>query len=131
MLATMTILSLVAGISDAHRGHQGLRRWVQTYFDTWNRHDAVGLRALLHDDAALRDWEVEKKGGDAVASANGAIWQSAPSIAIEVLKAHLTELTAVCEILVKVKPGVEPLKVVDVLEFDSDGKIVAVRAYKG
>ena len=58
--------------------------------------------------------------------------QDVPAIKIDVLKVHITgdAQTASCEILVKVNPETT-LKVVDVIDYNSAGKIVAVRAYKG
>ena len=60
-----------------------------------------GLRALLADDATLRDWDIEKSGGDAVAEANGGIFEAVPNIKIEVLKLFPSGSTCSCEILVK------------------------------
>ena len=104
------------------------------YFATWNKQDVPGLRVLLDDACTLRDWDIEKKGGDAVAEANGGIFAAVPKIEIEVLKLHVAEATrsVSAEILVKLNDEAgEVLKVVDVIEFTEGGKVSAVRAYKG
>ena len=61
-----------------------------------------------------------------------------PGIKIEVLTIHVhahvsgSTSSATCEILVKLNnEKAEVLKVVDIITFDQDGKITAVRAYKG
>ena len=104
------------------------------YFDVWNSHDVSSLKNLLAAEATLRDWDVEVAGGDAVAAANAKIFTAEPGIKIEVLTTHMAvhTLTVVCEILVRLnnEKG-EVLKVVDIISFDEEGKIVSVRAYKG
>mmetsp|Transcript_43586 Transcript_43586/g.98534 ORF Transcript_43586/g.98534 Transcript_43586/m.98534 type:complete len:108 (-) Transcript_43586:136-459(-) len=102
-----------------------------TYFDTWNKHDLEGLRGLFHEDVALRDWDVEKFGANEVVEANGGIFEAVPNIQIEVLKIHESTGVVSAEILVHLNnEAKDVLKVVDIIEH-SDGKITAVRAYKG
>ena len=104
------------------------------YFDVWNSHDVSRLKGLLAAEATLRDWDVEVAGGDAVAAANAKVFAAVPGVKIEVQTIHVSvhTLTAVCEILVRLnnEKG-EVLKVVDVISFDEESKIVSVRAYKG
>mmetsp|Transcript_131355 Transcript_131355/g.262103 ORF Transcript_131355/g.262103 Transcript_131355/m.262103 type:complete len:113 (-) Transcript_131355:75-413(-) len=104
----------------------------EKYFQVWNAHDVAGLRALLADNATLRDWDIEKSGGDDVAAANGGIFEAVPNISIEVVKMHEAGCVICCEILVHLNDEAKTvLKVVDVIEFTDDAKIAAVRAYKG
>ena len=131
MLLT-SLFALATTTSAPHaRYYEKLAR---VYFDTWNKHDLPGLRALLADDATLRDWDVEVAGRDAVVAANAKIFAAVPGIKIEVLTTHVAvnTTTVVCEILVRTnnEKG-EVLKVVDVISFDEESKIVSVRAYKG
>jgi hypothetical protein len=111
-----------------------LKKNALRYFDTWNLHDASRLKGLFAAEATLRDWDVEVAGRDAVVAANAKIFAAVPGIKIEVLTTHVAihTLTTVCEILVRTnnEKG-EVLKVVDVISFDEESKIVSVRAYKG
>ena len=121
-------------VAAARSEHRQLRKNAMRYFEVWNNHDVPGLKSLLATEATLRDWDVEAKGDDAVAAANAKIFAAVPGIKIDVLTTHVAVLTrtAVCEILVKLnnEKG-EVLKVVDIITFDEQGKIVSVRAYKG
>ena len=116
----------------SQKEHRQLRRGAVRYFEVWNTHDVAGLRSLLAAEATLRDWDVEARGGDEVAAANAKIFAAVPSIRIEVLTIHLAAITrtAVCEILVRLTDE-NVLRVVDIISFDEQGKIVSVRAYKG
>ena len=135
MLQLLLLVGTIAASTTAPRGHHLVKRsWCSAYFDAWNAHDVNALRMLFADNVRLRDWDVDVSGIDAVAKANAGIFASAPRIAIEILQIHLSDEShsAVCEILVRVNDAASTvLRVVDVIEFDTDGKILAVRAYKG
>jgi len=105
---------------------------VKKYFDVWNAHDAAGLKELFDASVALRDWDVAVSGAAEVAEANGNIFKAVPAINIEVLQIHEAKNNVfACEILVHLNNDAkEVLKVVDMIEL-SNGKIKAVRAYKG
>ena len=111
-----------------------LKKNALRYFETWNLHDVSRLKDLFAAEATLRDWDVEVAGRDAVVAANAKIFAAVPGIKIEVLTTHVAvnTTTVVCEILVRTnnEKG-EVLKVVDVISFDEESKIVSVRAYKG
>ena len=85
-------------------------------------------------EGTLRDWDVSVEGAAAVGEANAKIFAAVPAISIEVLSIHVCEgtRTAVCEILVHLgDAGKTSLKVADVIVFNDELKIVALRAYKG
>ena len=111
-----------------------LKKNALRYFETWNLHDVSRLKDLFAAEATLRDWDVEVAGRDAVVAANAKIFAAVPGIKIEVLTVHVSAATrtAACEILVKLNNGKgDELKVVDIISFDGQGKILSVRAYKG
>lgn len=104
------------------------------YFVAWNARDIGNLMGLLTVDVTLRDWEVEKIGRDDVAAAHALTFVALPRISIEVHMIHVAEktLTAICETLVRLhNTEDEKLRVVHVMQFNSEQKIAAVRAYKG
>mmetsp|Transcript_43588 Transcript_43588/g.98540 ORF Transcript_43588/g.98540 Transcript_43588/m.98540 type:complete len:168 (-) Transcript_43588:136-639(-) len=134
-LLCATVLATAAYFELVSLGFLGLgppgMELANTYFDTWNKHDLEGLRGLFHEDVALRDWDVEKFGANEVVEANGGIFEAVPNIQIEVLKIHESTGVVSAEILVHLNnEAKDVLKVVDIIEH-SDGKITAVRAYKG
>ena len=131
-MLTSAILTLATATSAPHA--RFYERQARQYFDVWNTHDVTRLRPLLADGVTLRDWDIQASGADAVASANGKIFAALPKISIEVETIHVSDhtRTAACEILVRLhNERDEVLRVVDVIVFDHDGKITAVRAYKG
>ena len=133
MLVSSVILLLIPVSANApHVKHY--ERLARSYFSAWNAHSSVRLADLLAEDASLRDWNVEKRGRDAVVEANVGIWKAVPRITIELVKVHVANVTrtVTCEILVQLhNEANEVLKVADVITYDEQDKIVSVRAYKG
>lgn len=100
------------------------------YFQAFSDKDVKALAKLLADNVSLRDWEQSAEGKNAVLAANQAIFDSVGSISVSPLRLFSDAQDLACEIAITIDGG-SPLKVVDVLEFDVEGKICAVRAFKG
>lgn len=101
------------------------------YFETFSNKDLPGLEELVSDRVRLRDWEISASGKKAVLKANKKIFDSVDNILVNILKMYEHGNTVVAELLIDINGGTELLFVVDIIEFDSEGKIKAIRAYKG
>jgi len=108
-----------------------LKKLTMNYFNTFSNKDAEGLRALLSDDVYLRDWELAENGIENVINANQNIFDSVDTISIIPIEICETGNMTVAEMEIHINGRDQILNVVDVIEFNSDGKICAVRAYKG
>ena len=102
----------------------------QTYFEAFSRHDLKGLGAMFSDKVTLTDWDIVKHGKDAVLDANKSIFDSFPLIKIRFERAYISGRSVASEIVIHLDSSTS-FGVVDVLDFDDDGLIVSVRAYKG
>lgn len=100
------------------------------YLACYARKDLPGISRLLADDVALRDWNLSVRGRAAVEAETRRNFEQSTSIEIEVLRLHEGESSVAGELRIVVDGTIE-LWVVDVLEFDADGRIRAIRAYKG
>ncbi len=110
-----------------------LKSAARAYFEVWNQHSVSGLEAMLAPMASLRDWDISAHGAAEVAAANGKIFTKLPNVRIEMMWMHASPDTraVAAEILVHTgAPLNTVLKVVDIIEFTTDGKIASVRAYK-
>ena len=106
---------------------------VHAYFEAWNQHDQDKLKSNLSPHVKLTDWETSAVGINSVLQANATIWKAFPDIRITVVNIFNSQDSRVasCEINVDLNDGSSTtLKVVDLLEFDSESKILEVRAYK-
>jgi hypothetical protein len=106
----------------------------QTYFDLWNQKSPALLSSCFSESVRLRDWEVEVCGSKNVVDANRKIFSTLPAAEILVINMLpcYEKMTVSCELeLLLNNEENTTLKVVDVIEFDGDLKITALRAYRG
>jgi ketosteroid isomerase-like protein len=101
------------------------------YFNSFSKKDLKELSSMFSEDVVLRDWDIEAKGKEDVLAANANIFNNVESIEVEVLNLYIDNLTVAAEITININSGAEILLVLDILEFDSEFKISAIRAYKG
>ena len=100
------------------------------YFSTFSRKDTAGLKALFCEDVSLRDWEISASGISNVLAANQKIFDSVRTI--EVRPTNLfQDAHSVCAELEIWIDGKTMLLVLDILDFDAEGRIRAVRAFRG
>lgn len=101
-----------------------------SYFQAFSRKDVECLQATLASAVSLRDWDIRADGLDAVIAANAKIFNAVGTIVVTPINVFCDGNIVVAELDIGIDDA-EPLKVVDILEFDLDGKISAIRAYKG
>ena len=101
-----------------------------SYLQAFAKKDIDYLRAMLAPAVSLRDWDIHAEGLDAVLAANSNIFNAVETIVVTPVNIFVNGNTVVAELNIEID-GTEPLRVVDILVFDHDGKICAIRAYKG
>ena len=102
---------------------------VKTYFEIFSNKDIKGLENLFSDDVILQDWDILAKGKKQVLDANKNIFDSIDSISVTLNNLYLDELVAICLIEIIVN-NEETLKVIDIIKFNDENKIIEVSAYK-
>jgi len=107
-----------------------LKELTLKYFNTFSNKDVDGLRELFSNDVTLRDWELNVGGSAYVLHENKKMFNLFDSIKIIPLNVAVTGNITVSEIELHINES-EIIRVVDVIEFNDNGKICAVRAYKG
>ena len=102
---------------------------VKTYFEIFSNKDIKGLDNLFSDDVILQDWEILAKGKKQVLDANKNIFDSVESISVTLNHLYLDKLVAICLIEIIIN-NEETLKVIDIIKFNDENKIIEVSAYK-
>ena len=102
---------------------------VKNYFEIFSNKDIQGLEKLFSDDVILQDWDILAKGKKQVLDANKNIFDSIDSISVTLNNLYLDELVAICLIEIIVN-NEETLKVIDIIKFNDENKIIEVSAYK-
>jgi UMP-CMP kinase len=101
------------------------------YFQVWNSHDAAGIEALHAEKSTLKDWDAEHGPTRTdVAKGIAGIWTAVPNIKIQIVDLF-TSVTKTCVAFIKVIVDEKTtLKVTDVIEYDDNGLVVRLDAYK-
>ena len=100
------------------------------YLQAYESRDIVRVADMLADDVSLRDWKISVRGKAAAVAETQANFDASRSIEIHPLRLHVGEASVSGELRILVDDSIE-LFVVDVLDFDAQGKIRAIRAFLG
>lgn len=106
-----------------------IKQKASQYFEAWNNHDLETLRQMFANDVELHDWEISVSGLENVISANKKIFDDCPDILVT-MKISVCNHNIIFAELVVHLDATETINVVDVIEFDHDLRIKAIRAYK-
>ena len=99
------------------------------YFQAFSNKDIKKLKELFDENIYLNDWELEVFGFNNVIKIMEDLFEK-NDLKIEIKKMYSDKNTVISEIQIFVELN-KFIKVVDILEFNKDSKIVAIRAYKG
>lgn len=100
------------------------------YLAAYAAKDLATIAGLIHDEVLLRDWNRECRGRDAFLAETQGHFDQAESLAIAIERLHATPDGVAAELVITVNGGLR-LRAVDVFDIDRDGRIRALRAYKG
>ena len=100
------------------------------YFECFSKKDIYNLRNFFSDEIYLRDWQSEIQGIDKVIELNQKTFQLFNSIEVKPLNIYEdnNHVIAELEILFNKK---EKIFVLDILKFNSQNKIISIKAFKG
>jgi steroid delta-isomerase len=100
------------------------------YLRRYAAKDLDGIAAMFSEEVTLRDWNLGVTGKAAALAETRKNFESARSLDIDVLRLHESGPSVAGELRILVDGHLE-LFVVDVVDFDDDGRILAIRAYLG
>ena len=100
------------------------------YFKIFSNKDLSGLQEMFSKEIRLRDWEINARGLEDVVKAFKSIFENVETVQVNPLEIYNDGNTVVAELEISINNGQEILSVVDIIEFDNEYKISAIRAYK-
>ncbi len=92
--------------------------------------DIATIASMFHPEVVLRDWNSEVRGHAAAVAEFSKNFEQAHSLKIQIKRIYLGDLLAAAELEIAVNET-EQIKVVDVMTFNNEGKIMSIVAYKG
>jgi ketosteroid isomerase-like protein len=108
-----------------------LRELSINYFDAFSNCDIARLSKMYHQDIQLVDWVVDVKGKEEVLHVNRNLFDL--DFELELLEIEEIQNTNVLKTINRISIHIKaqpPLKVLDVITFDEDGKITKIYAMK-
>lgn len=100
------------------------------YFKYFSNKNINLLSEMFSDKVELSDWNISAIGKDKVIEANQNIFDSVNSIRVIPVNFYSkSDLTYAVQIYIIINDE-EVLNVIDVIEFDNDGLILSINAYK-
>jgi steroid delta-isomerase len=100
------------------------------YLHAYASRDIDRVSELLADDVTLRDWKIAVRGKEAAVAETRANFEAARSIEIQPMRLYDGDASVAGELRILVDGRIE-LFVIDILDFDPQGKIRAIRAFLG
>ena len=107
-----------------------LRELTVNYFDFFSNQEIESLKLMFDRNIKLRDWEIDAEGIDDVIKANLNIFNSVESIKVKPLLIVEEDGRVFAELDIVIN-GTDSIKVVDIIEFNDNSKIINIRAFKG
>lgn len=102
---------------------------VYDYFDAFVNKNLNLLSEMFDNNIRLIDWEISAHGKAEVLKANQSIFDSVESIKIDIIKIAMVDSIFMAQVSIKINKDID-LKVIDVITFNSENKIIEVSAYK-
>jgi len=98
------------------------------YFEFFSIGDLESLMKIYDKNICLIDWNGQWDGFTEVLNMNKSLFEDfSPKVEVKEIK----ELSNRTYCLIEIKVGEETLKVMDVIDYSSDGKIIRIEAFKG
>ena len=107
-----------------------LRELTVNYFDFFSNQEIESLKLMFDRNIKLRDWEIDAEGIDDVIKANLNIFNSVESIKVKPLLIVEEDGRVFAELDIVIN-GTDSIKVVDIIEYNDNSKIINIRAFKG
>jgi len=110
--------------------HANLETLARSYLAAFARKDGAAVRALMAPTVTLRDWVIAESGVDNVLAASERIFASCHALTVDVVNLFRDGNVVLAEIAIGFD-GADPIRVLDLIEFDAAARITAIRAFKG
>jgi len=125
-----TVKSLPMGIKNKPLTKKSNKEICLSYLKKYEEKDLDSIEKMFSNDIVLRDWKIRVEDKENAINETRKNFNSADSIAIEVLSIYENQDTVAAELKITVD-ATEELYVVDVITINTEGKIKSIRAYLG
>ena len=107
-----------------------LKLLARKYLKLFATKNLNGLREMFDNNISLRDWQNDIKGIKNTLHFNSKLFGAIDSIKIKLLSIASEGMVVFIEMEIYLDKE-EKLKVIDLIEFSKNNKIISIKAYKG
>ncbi len=106
-----------------------LKTLASEYIYLFSQKNLKELKNLFDENIKLLDWENEIEGINELLDFNAKVFMNFEHIEIDILNIVADENLVFIEMIIKLDKKIE-LKVVDIIKFSKNNKIIMIKAYK-
>ena len=106
-----------------------LKTLAREYIYLFSQKNLKELKNLFDENIKLLDWENEIEGINELLDFNAKVFMNFEHIEIDILNIVADENLVFIEMIIKLDKNIE-LKVVDIIKFSKNNKIIMIKAYK-
>ena len=99
------------------------------YFELFSNKDIERLKEMFDLNCSLQDWEINVNGKEEVLKANKKIFDSVETIEVQAQNIYCDGNVIIADLLITIN-NADKLFVVDIIQFNEEGKIQSILAYK-
>ena len=103
---------------------------VREYFLNFCSVNKEGLYAQFSEVIVLTDWDTQASGIEEVMDAFDNIWSNLSNIRVKIDSIDVLDNRAYCSIEIEAEELADCLRVIDIIDFNTSGKIASITAYK-
>ena len=107
-----------------------LKEVARNYFTVFSMKDLDSLKRFFSQNIVLRDWETNATGFNNVIEANKILFNTVDSIEVSPINIFLDGKVVIGELEITINRK-NRIKVVDIITFGDDSKIISIKAFKG
>tara|TARA_B100000780_G_C20734670_1_gene291895 strand:- start:157 stop:480 length:324 start_codon:yes stop_codon:yes gene_type:complete len=106
-----------------------MKKLINDYFEFFSNKDIISLEKMFAEEVKLIDWNIYANGKNEVIEANKKIFKSLNSIKVELKELYIEGCVATCLIEILIN-GKEKIKIIDLIKFNKNQKIILISAFK-
>ncbi len=101
-----------------------------SYLEKYAEKDLESITKLFSEDIVLRDWKIRVEGIEKAISETEKNFNAANTLQIDILSQFENHKTIALELKITIN-NTEELYVIDIIQFNSEGKICLIKAFRG
>ena len=121
----------ITNMTEQYLKSMNIKELTTEYFRHWNDHNVTKIREMFDNFSYLRNWDILVENRSDIMNVINNTFEKFPEIKYELLMVHESPSTksCICEFIIHFNSH-ENIRVVNILEFNNNLKIISLKAFK-